>query len=240
MSTLPHDQAMILAAGQGKRMRPLTNSTPKALLTVGGKSLIQHHIDKLAQAGIKKIIINHAYLGNLITQALEGNQPVPIYLSAEGNTPLETAGGIIQALPLFDTQKPFVVVNVDIFTDFDFANLLVKPLTDIAHLVMVDNPAHNPQGDFFLESGQLQPPRENPAATRLTYSGVGLYHPQMFAGLETGKRALAPLLEQAIEAGHISGEHFKGQWIDIGTPERLAQANQLAIATGIYFILNDT
>lgn len=210
-------RAMILAAGRGERMRPLTDHTPKPLLAVGGKPLIVWHIERLAQAGFKEIIINHAHLGAQIEQALEDGSRwgVRIQYSPEA-VALETAGGIANALPLLG-DDPFLVINGDIFTDVDFSVLQLIP-PHLAHLVMVNNPPQHPQGDFVLCHEKLVTEGD----TKLTFSGVGIYHPDLFAKVVRGQAAkLAPLLKDAMAQGLITGEHHQGQWHDIGTPERL-------------------
>jgi MurNAc alpha-1-phosphate uridylyltransferase len=208
--------AMILAAGRGERMRPLTDYTPKPLLHAGGKPLIVYHVERLAAAGFRKIVVNHAHLGHRIEAALGNGSRwgAQIRYSPEG-TALETGGGIYKALPLLDAE-PFLAVNGDIWTDLDFAHLrLADGLC--AHLVMVDNPRHNPNGDFALIDGRLS----IQGAPRYTYSGIGVYHPDLFHNCSPGAFPLAPLLRAAIERGLVSGEHHKGRWLDVGTPERL-------------------
>jgi MurNAc alpha-1-phosphate uridylyltransferase len=215
-------KAMLLAAGRGERMRPLTDHTPKPLLRVGGQTLIGHHIEALARAGFRKLVINHAHLGAQLVAALGDGTDygVRIDYSPEPPGALETGGGIFNALPLLG-EGPFVVVNADIWTDFDFSALPRQPV-GLAHLVLVDNPAHHPAGDFALEDGRVQD--HGPA--RLTFSGIGVYHPALFAGSPGGAFPLAPLLRRAMVAGQVSGEHFTGAWFDIGTPERLASVNR--------------
>lgn len=212
-------KAMILAAGRGERMRPLTDNTPKPLLKVGGKPLIVWHLENLAKASFKEIVINHAHLGERIEAALgDGKQwNVRIQYSPE-KIALETAGGIANALSLLGEQ-PFLVVNGDIFTDIDFASLkLQKP--NLAHLVMVDNPPQHAQGDFALKSGKLAETGE----PKLTFSGVGVYHPALFAGVVRGEAAkLAPLLNAAMTQSLVTAQHYKGAWHDVGTPQRLAE-----------------
>jgi len=214
-------KAIILAAGRGERMRPLTLITPKPLLRAGGQCLIEYHLQALARAGISEIVINHSWLGQQIVDYLGDGQRYGVRLmySAEGDSPLETAGGIVHALPLLD-DAPFVLVNGDIWTDYDFA-CLPKTLAGLAHLVLVDNPLHHPRGDFALLENQLRNSGE-----MLTYSGIGVYSPSLFAGLEPGVRPLAPLLREAIERDAVSGEWYRGQWWDIGTPERLQQLDR--------------
>lgn len=216
-------KAMILAAGKGERMRPLTLHTPKPLLAAGGKPLIVHHIEKLAQAGFKQLVINHAWLGEQIEQALgDGKQfGVQIVYSAEPE-PLETGGGIFRALSLLGSE-PFALVNGDIWTDYDFARL-PRSLSGQAHLVLVDNPEHHPQGDFVLERGQVG----KGEGQRLTFAGISVLDPRLFAGCQPGAFRLAPLLQQAMQAGEVSGEHYGGRWLDVGTPERLQQADAWA------------
>lgn len=215
-------KALILAAGRGERMRPLTESIPKPLLRVGGQCLIEYHLQALVRAGVREIVINHSWLGQQIVDYLGNGQryAVRIEYSAEGDPPLETAGGIIQALPLLG-EAPFILVNGDIWTDYDFSHL-PQALPGKAHLVLVDNPEHHRKGDFALASHIL---KNN--GDKLTYSGIGVYSPALFAGLPAGVRPLAPLLRAAIDRGEISGERYRGQWWDIGTPERLQQLDTL-------------
>lgn len=222
-------KAMILAAGRGERMRPLTDTTPKPLLTVGGKALIVWHIEKLAQAGFDEIVINHAYLGEKIEEALGNGEQfdVDLFYSPETSA-LETAGGIANALPLLG-DRVFPVVNADIFSDYDYRDLhaetlmLDEDMTRNAHLVLVENPEHHREGDFILKNGMLVPE----GSPRLTFSGIGIYRPAFFHVIPRGeKAALAPLLRAAIAEGLVSGEHFRGMWTDVGTPARLEQLNQ--------------
>ncbi len=218
-------KAMILAAGKGERMRPLTLHTPKPLLPVGGKPLIQWHIEALAQAGVVELVINHAWLGEQIEQAFGHGErfDVKISWSAEGE-PLETGGGIFRALPLLG-ELPFVLVNGDVWTDLDFSKLRLEP-GKLAHLVLIDNPDHKTRGDFMLASGMVS---NLPAdAAGLTYSGIAVIDPALFAGQPGGAFPLAPLLRQAADRGLISGSHFTGTWIDVGTPERLDDADRRA------------
>lgn len=212
-------RAMILAAGRGERMRPLTDHTPKPLLQAGGKPLIVWHIERLARAGFTELVINHAYLGQQIEAALgDGSQwRVHIRYSAEG-TALETAGGIANALPLLGEQ-PFLVVNGDVFTDIDYASLAL-PEGKLAHLVMVDNPPQHAAGDFGLKDGFVLESAEH----RLTFSGIGVYDPALFDNVQRGQAAkLAPLLKAAMQQQRVTGQHHHGLWHDIGTPERLEQ-----------------
>lgn len=217
-------KAMILAAGKGERMRPLTLHTPKPLIQVAGVSLIEYHLQALAAAGFEEVVINHAWLGEQLEVALGDGARwgLKISWSAEGE-PLETGGGIHRALPLLG-REPFLVVNGDIWTDYDLSRLR-RPLQGNAHLVLVDNPAHHPKGDFCLAGTRLV--EAGPA--RLTYSGIAVLSPVLFAGHQPGAFRLAPLLLDAIASGKASGEHFHGHWIDVGTHERLAEAEKLIV-----------
>lgn len=212
---------MILAAGRGERMRPLTDHTPKPLLPVGGKPLIVWHIERLAAAGFSELAINHAHLGKRIEATLgDGSRwKVSIAYSDEG-TALETAGGIANALPLLGAEA-FVVVNGDVYCDYDFGRLKAHDLgDDLAYLVLVANPEHHPKGDFSLEAGRVGEGGE----PRFTFSGIGLYRPELFADIPPGTPAkLAPLLRAAMAQGKVGGELFTGRWLDIGTPQRLAE-----------------
>lgn len=218
-------KAMILAAGKGERMRPLTLHTPKPLLPVAGKPLIQWHMEGLRRAGVTDLVINHAWLGEQLEAHFADGAAldVTIQWSPEGE-PLETGGGIFKALPLLGDQ-PFVLVNGDIWSPFEFAGLQL-PAGKLAHLVLVDNPSFKTQGDFVLVQGDVRNP--SGSAQALTYSGLAVLHPQLFEGQQGGAFALAPLLRQAADAGLVSGEYFSGPWVDVGTPERLADASRLA------------
>jgi MurNAc alpha-1-phosphate uridylyltransferase len=211
-------KTMILAAGRGERMRPLTDRTPKPLLPVAGKPIIVHTINQLVSAGFHDIVINHAHLGKQIEAALGNGEQfgATISYSPEGEEALETAGGIINALPLLG-KDVFLVVNGDIATDFPFAELKKQPV-DLAHLVAVDNPEHHPKGDFGLDKDGKVIVN---SSERFTFSGIGLYHPDLFAGTAPGKSKLWPLLLQAISDKRVTGEKYSGFWMDIGTPERL-------------------
>ena len=219
---------MILAAGLGTRMRPLTDHTPKPLLIAGGKPLIVWHIEKLARAGFQDIVINLAWLGWKIPAALgDGSQwRVRLHYSDEQQEgALETAGGIIKALPLLG-HEPFLVVNGDVWCDYPCLPITLHS-TDLAHLVLVENPPHHPAGDFALNNSRRVVDKSNDAKLpHYTFSGIGYYHPALFADLPYGKRALAPLLRQAMANGQVSGDYFGGDWRDIGTPERLASLDQ--------------
>jgi MurNAc alpha-1-phosphate uridylyltransferase len=212
---------MLLAAGRGERMRPLTDSTPKPLLVAGGQPLVVRLVERLAAAGFRELVVNHAHLGHLIDAALvDGSRfGVSIRYSPEG-TALETAGGIAKALTLLG-GAPFAAVNADLHTGYPFASLRTALAPDAdAHLVLVDNPPHHPAGDFALDGGRVS----NTGARMLTFSGIGVYRPALFAGIVPGERAqLAPLLRAAADRGRVSGEHFRGRWVDVGTPERLAE-----------------
>lgn len=224
-------KAMILAAGRGERMRPLTDSTPKPLLCVGGTPLIVWHLRRLAAAGITDVVINHAWLGQQIEDTLgDGTKwGVNIRYSAEGGQGLETAGGIATALPLLG-DNPFLVINGDILTDLDFqaaCQIAQKlPENQLAHLWLVHNPAHNPTGDFGLDEHNNV--HANPhIGTATTFSGIGIYRPQLFAQTPAHIPAkLAPLLRQAMNENQVSGSLHTGFWLDVGTPKRLAQADE--------------
>lgn len=218
-------KAMILAAGHGTRMRPLTDHTPKPLLNVGGKPLIVWHIQKLKKAGFKDIIINIAWLGDQIPKALGDGSQFGVdleYSDEQKDGALETAGGIIKALPFFD-DKPFLVVNGDVWCDYKYNNTKPLKADQLAHLVLVNNPEHNPEGDFALINHSIKTEGEN----KLTFSGIGYYHPALFNSLPQGKRPLAPLLREAMDNDKVSGESFTGDWRDIGTPERLTELDNL-------------
>lgn len=222
-------RAMILAAGRGERMRPLTDHTPKPLLPVGGKALIVWHIERLRAAGFTELVINHAHLGRRLEEALGDGAALGVHIawSPEASA-LETAGGIRHALPLLG-DAPFVVVNGDVFCDADFTSLRaaaegLHAAGPLAHLLLVDNPGHHPEGDFHLAPDGLIHADGLP---RLTFSGLGAYHPALFAELADNTPAkLAPLLREAMNAGKITGQHHAGRWIDVGTPQRLAELDR--------------
>ena len=228
-------KAMILAAGRGERMRPLTDTCPKPLLAAGGKPLIVWHIERLATAGITELVINHAHLGAMIEAALGDGRRlgVTIHYSPEGSA-LETAGGIARALPLLG-DAPFLVINGDVFCDADFAPLTraaagLRADGPLAHLLLVPNPPHHPDGDFGLHAdGHI---RDDGSGTRLTFAGLGAYHPALFAGVDPDRPAkLAPLLRTAMSDGRVRGTRFDGRWVDVGTPARLRELDQ-ALRTG--------
>lgn len=215
-------KAMILAAGRGERLRPLTDTTPKPLLEAGGRSLIDYQVAALVANGLPDIVINHAHLGAQIEAHLgDGHRHgARIHYSAEGETGLETGGGIFRALPLLGAA-PFVIVNGDVFTDFAFARLPAEP-AGLAHLVLVPNPVHNPDGDFTLTDQRIG----NGSGTRLTYSGIAVLRPDLFNGCDDGIFRLAPLLRAAADRGEVSGERHDGVWMDIGTPLSLARLRE--------------
>lgn len=222
-------KAMILAAGRGERMRPLTDTMPKPLLRAGNQMLIEYHLHNLARAGFKNIVINHAYLGHMIEAALGNGKRYGTHITYSKETAvLETAGGIANALPLLTNitaNQPFLVVNGDIFCQMDYSTLLpalqhlqIDPDGDLAHLILVANPPHHPAGDFFLEHNRLTASGHH----TLTFSGIGIYHPRLFSQVTAGTATkLSPLLREAISANKVSGEYYSGIWLDIGTPERL-------------------
>jgi MurNAc alpha-1-phosphate uridylyltransferase len=216
-------KAMILAAGKGERLRPLTLHTPKPLVRAGSVPLIEYHLRALQVAGFTDVVINHAWLGQQIEDYLGDGQRLGLNIrySPEGE-PLETGGGIFRALPLLG-DEPFLVVNGDIWTNCDFT-ALNAPIKGLAHLVLVDNPLHHPAGDFALVGGEV---RDDASLPRLTYSGIAVLHPQLFAGCSDGAFKLAPLLRDAMAKGLVTGEHFTGRWVDVGTHERLAEVEQI-------------
>lgn len=216
---------MILAAGRGERMRPLTDETPKPLLRIGGQTLIERHLHALSQAGINELVINIAHLGEQVVSALGNGSAygVEISYSREPEDALETGGGIFNALPLLG-KEPFIVVNADIWTDFPFISLPSQP-DGLAHLVLVGNPAHHPDGDFALTGHRVS--QHGPVM--LTFSGIGVYRPELFTGSRPGVFPLAPLLRRAMDDEQVTGELYNGSWFDIGTPERLDEVNRVVI-----------
>lgn len=216
-------KAMILAAGLGTRMRPLTLTVPKPLIPVAGKALIEYHLERLSRAGFTDVVINHAWLGEKIEHALGcgARWGLTIHYSPEGE-PLETGGGILRAIShLTDGQSPFVVINGDVLLDLDFSCLTLGK-DDLAHLVLVPNPDHHPAGDFGLQDGRVL----NAAPVNYTFSGVSVLSPALFADCQPGAFPLAPLLRQAIVQGKVSGQLLHAGWVDVGTPERLVLAEQ--------------
>lgn len=224
--------ALIFAAGKGERMRPLTDHTPKPLLQVGGKPLIVWHIEKLARAGISDIVINTSYLAKQFPASLGDGSRWGLHIdyAYEGPTPLETGGGMVNALPLLGSQ-PFIAVNGDIWCDVDFAHLPCEPV-GLTHLLMVNNPSYHPQGDFALDNQGLL---HDGGQRKLTFSGIGIYRPELLqdwrsligdtpeALAQPPRFKLAPLLRGAMVRGAVSGSHYHGTWTDVGTPQRLAQ-----------------
>lgn len=220
-------KAMILAAGRGDRMRPLTDHTPKPLLKIAGKPLIVWHIENLKKAGFIDIVINIAWLGDQIPKALGDGSDFGVnlhYSDEQAEGALETAGGIIKALPLLQdgsTSTTFLVVNGDVWCDFPYSNVSPLKSDDLAHLILVNNPEHNVNGDFSLNDSRIQEEGDE----KFTFSGIGYYRSDLFRHLASGKRPLAPLLRETMRDGKVSGEHYIGDWRDIGTPERLKILN---------------
>lgn len=222
-------KVMILAAGRGSRMRPLTDNTPKPLLKIDQFSLIEHLLFRLADQGFQEIIINLAHLGHQIVEKLkEGRQYGVdiVYSEEEATRGLETGGGIHNALPLLGSD-PFLVVSGDIWTDYDFSQLKKRTLSGLIHLVLVDNPPEHPSGDFNLLGDKIIPGE----GRRLTFGNMGIYHPDLFKDCEPGFFPLAPLLHKAVERGMATGEHFKGAWVNVGTPETLTALRQKLMAS---------
>ncbi|MCU7799372.1 MAG: nucleotidyltransferase family protein [gamma proteobacterium symbiont of Lucinoma myriamae] len=228
-------KAMILAAGRGERMRPLTDTVPKPLLQIADKSLIEYHIEALVKAGITELVINHAWLGEKIEAQLgDGSRYDANIQYSHEQQALETTGGIKHALHLFDNE-PFIVVNGDVFSDYPFAQLISSSeclLTSsssndiMAHLVLIINPDHNVNGDFYCSDSIVSDQPKAPPAKRYTFSGIACYHPDFFHSIEAGKQALAPMLRTAMATQQVSGEIYQGNWWDIGTPERLEELNR--------------
>lgn len=216
-------KAMILAAGKGERMRPLTETTPKPLLQVGGKRLIEYHLERLASHGFQDIVINTGWLGDQIPESLGDGSAygLNIHYSHERPEPLETAGGIAHALPLLGSE-PILVINGDIWCDYE-PDPDFDPGEMKAHLILVNNPEHNPSGDFAIKQGKVR----NDGEQQYTFSGIAYYRPEFFKGLNPGQpAALAPLLRKAADEGLVSGEKFEGTWLDIGTPQRLQELDK--------------
>jgi MurNAc alpha-1-phosphate uridylyltransferase len=215
---------MVLAAGRGERLRPLTDTIPKPLVPVAGKPLIVYHLEALARAGIRDIVINLSWLGERIKSTLgDGHdQGVRIRYSEEGPVPLETGGGIFKAVPLLGPE-PFLVVNADVWTDIDFGSLALDGDAADALIVLVPNPAHNRRGDFGLDGETVV---EEGDRERLTYAGVGIYRPEFFCGCSPGRFPLVPLLRRAIAAGRLRGYRYRGEWCDVGSIERLTELDK--------------
>jgi MurNAc alpha-1-phosphate uridylyltransferase len=221
--------AMILAAGRGERMRPLTGRTAKPLLEVGGRRLIEWHLEALVRAGVRYVVINTSHLAEQFPDTLgDGSRyGLRIRYSYEGAAPLETGGGLLRALPLLAADT-FIAINGDVWTDFDPASL-PKAIDGIAHLVMVENPAHHPNGDFVLRDGRLH----DEAAPRLTFAGIAVYRRALFDGLKPGTWSIVPRLREAMRAGQVTGQLHAGRWSDVGTPERLAALDGELRARGV-------
>lgn len=219
-------KAMILAAGLGTRMRPLTDHTPKPLLQAGGKALLGWHIERLVAAGFRELVVNASHLAEQVVEYCGDGSAWGASITVSRETePLETAGGIIQALPFLGSE-PFLVVNGDVWTDYPFEQAQAVQLAPgAAHMVLVDNPPQHPLGDFRIEAGAVCERLGDAAG--YTFSGIAVYSPAFFAGLEPGVVPLRPLFEQAITEGRLGGEHYEGHWHDIGTPERLAALDRL-------------
>lgn len=218
-------KAMMLAAGRGERMRPLTDHTPKPLLNVAGHPLAAWHLRALARAGFDEVVINQGWLGEQLPCVLGdgGDYGLRLHYVWEGYPALETGGGIHNALPVLGGE-PFLVINGDVWTDLDFAAFVAPGLQDgtLARLVLLDNPGHHPEGDFALREGGVS----EDGVSRLTYSGIAVLHPALFDGCRPGAFKLAPLLRSAMADGRVEGVHHRGAWMDIGTPERLQQLNE--------------
>ena len=212
-------KAMLLAAGRGERLRPITDALPKPLVPVAGRALIEYALEGLARAGIGEVVINLSWLGEQIRAALGGGERfgLRIRYSEEGPVPLETGGGIAAALGLLGAD-PFLVVNADVWTDLEFAALGPLPPEAHASIVLAPNPEHHPRGDFALCGETVLEQGE----TRFTYTGIGIYRPAFFAGCPEGRFALLPLLRRAIAAGRLRGQVYRGEWFDVGSPQRLA------------------
>ena len=221
--------AMILAAGKGTRLRPLTLKTPKPLIPAGGKPLIEWHIERLVDAGFETIVINHSWLGEQLEQAIGNGErwDVEIRWSRESEL-LNTGGGIFNAMPLLGDQ-PFLLVNGDVFTDMNFSSLALPDAGSLAHLVLVSNPDHNPEGDFALEQGFVDEGGE----IKYTFAGISVLHPKLFDNCEPGIFPLAPLLKEKMAESRVTGELHQGYWLDVGTPERL-QTLEKDIAAGLF------
>lgn len=224
-------RAMILAAGLGKRMQPLTANLPKPLLKVQGRPLIEHQIEKLVAAGVTGIVINHFYLGDMIEAVIGDGSRFGVEISySRESTRLDTAGGIIKSLPQLQDDS-FIVVNADIWTDFDFSSLQAVDGKDrLAHLILADNTDHNPYGDFYIDDAGRVHEDHSARDQKLTFSGIYVVHKNLFTGLATEPLSVVPLLQEAMKENRVSGEIHLGLWMDIGTPQRLQEVNELASA----------
>lgn len=217
-------KALLLCAGRGERLRPLTDRRPKPLIEVGGRALVEHHLFALARAGVGEVIVNLAYKGRMIERTLGSGSRygVTIRYSREGDVPLNSGGAVAHARSLLGRQ-PFLVVNSDIYTDYPLDTLVSQPVR-AAHLVLVDNPEHNPEGDFALAGDEVS----NRGAQTLTFAGIAVYHPDLAPPQSQPRFSIVPALRAAADRGDVSGEHYRGRWLDVGTPERLEQARQIA------------
>ena len=216
-------RAIILAAGRGERLRPVTDTIPKPLLEVAGQSLIDRHLSRLSQAGFREVVINLAHLGDLIRETLgDGSRwGLNIHYSQEPEGALDTVGGILQALPLLG-DAPFAVINGDVYSDYPLARLRAIKCSH-AHLVLVPNPPHNPNGDFELHGGYIRLESESENMVLQTFSGISVYHPRFFEAQSAGKFSVVPLLYKAAELQQVTGENYRGKWHDIGSLERLEE-----------------
>ena len=221
-------RAMILAAGLGERMQPLTADIPKPLLEVGGKSLIVHQVERLVAGGVTGVVVNHFYLGEKIQEALGNGSKFGIeILYSKEAIRLETGGGIIKSLPKLEDES-FIVVNADIWADFDFSKLqALKPRERLAHLVLVENSDHNPRGDFYIDEKEKVHEEKKASDKRLTFSGISVLHKKLFEGYSIQPISLVPLLQEAMANNLVTGEIHNGLWFDVGTPERLEEVNAL-------------
>jgi N-acetyl-alpha-D-muramate 1-phosphate uridylyltransferase len=222
------ERALIFAAGRGERLRPLTGTTPKPLLPVRGKPMIVWHLENLARAGVREVVINTSHLAAQFPETLGDGSTwhLRIRYSYEGPEPLDSGGGMFRALSYLG-HEPFIAVNGDVYTDFNFSTLPQNP-SGVAHLVVIDNPLHHPNGDFVLRDGRLH----DEITPRLTFAGIGVYKPSLLDGQTGGTFSMVPLLRAAMKRGDVSGEHYRGAWTDIGTPQRLADINGALSAPG--------
>ena len=219
-------RAMILAAGRGERLRPLTDTLPKPLIEAGGKPLIEYHLERLAMAGFRDVVINQGHLGHMLPERLGDGErwQLRIHWSVEPPDALETGGGIFQALPVLG-DGPFLLINGDIYTDYPLARLRAVKC-DLAHLVLVPNPPHNPAGDFSLQGARLR----STGPDKYTFSGLAVYHPRLLADCAAGRYSIVPILRKAMDDSLVTGELYCGQWLDIGNPQRLQSLQQVLMA----------